>query len=304
MHWLNYHHLLYFWTVAKEGSIVRASKILRISPSTVSTQIKKLEESLECELFERDSKRLVLSPLGKSVLEYADSIFHKGNELIEFARHHQTSTLRHPEVIRVGALSSISKNLQYALIEPVMKDPDVSLIMKEGSLDFLVQELQESRLDAIISTKMIRGEAHETIYNHRVGSLPVCLVGKRSLLKKRGPIVEMLTKVPLFVPTLESQVRVEFNNFLDDHAILPSIKAEVEDMALLRLFAISGEGLALVPEIVVTQELKRRELLVFHRFKEVSERFFIITKSRRFPSRPLQVLVEEFSNKMAHHKIA
>ncbi len=296
MDWMNYHHLYYFWVIATEGSVTVASGKLRLSQSTLSAQLKQLEDYLGEPLFHRESRKLVLTEVGRMVLDYASHIFSLGQEMHDLIRHRTVTKKR--QILRIGALSSLSKNLQFEFIQPYIGNPEIRLIVVEGNLNELTKKLENFDLDLVISNMPVRTDEKNSLYNHRLGSIPVCLVGTPSFKKFSKDFPRSLSTVPLFVPNYQSRVRSEFELYLHQNNIEPEIQAEVEDMALLRILALSGKGLSVVPEIVVSGELKTKKLVVVHRFQEVTEVFFALVPRRQKPNHAVRELIEKFSLKL------
>ncbi len=296
MDWINYHHLYYFWIIATEGGVTAASKKIRLSQSTLSAQLKQLEDSLGQPLFDRKYRNLVLTESGRLALDYASNIFKMGQEMHDLIRNRLVSKKK--QIVRIGALSSLSKNLQFDFISPCIDDPDIRVIVLEGNLNELTAKLENFELDLVISNMPVRSDEKNHIYNHRLGSIPVCAVGNPSFKHLRSGFPKSLSKVRLFVPNYQSRVRSEFELYLHQRGIEPEIQAEVEDMALLRILALSGKGLSIVPQIVVKTELKSKQLIVIHRFKEVSEVFFALVPKRQKPYPAVTNLIEVFSQRL------
>jgi len=296
MSWLNYHHLQYFWITAQELSVTRAARRLRLSQSTVSAQLLALEESLGHKLFLRDGGKLRLTEAGKIALDYANSIFGTGKEMLDF--FHNRPIDRPKQAIRIGAISSLSKNLQIEFVAPVMTAPDVRLVVTEGPMLELVRQLQNHSLDLVLSSSSARVEEGAEVFNHPLGELPAYLVGSSREFRRSLPLGEAIQSAQLIIPSRQSRLRLDFDSLLDSQSLTAEIKAEVDDMALIRLFALSGQGLALVPEIVVQKELKEGILRKVTRIPSITEKFYAITASRRFPNPWVARMVKEFSRKL------
>ncbi len=286
---LNYNQLHYFWTIAKAGGISEAARQMGSSQSNLSAQLKELEGALGQRLFDRERRRLRLSEAGRVALDYAETIFGQGQEMLEVLKGRPGSRRR--ALLRVGALSSLSKNLQLEFCRPALKDPGVQVLALEGSFNSLLRRLQEHKLDVVLSTMPVRTDEAPGLYNHELASMPVLLVGKPPLRLPRGPFPKILAEVPLILPSRQSRVRAGFDAWLEAARVRPMIKAEADDMALLRLFALSGQGLALVPRIVVAPELKERRLVRAGGVPGLKEVFYAITATRRFPDALVERLV-------------
>lgn len=284
---LNYHHLRYFRAVALEGSLTGAARVLGVSQSSLSVQLRQLEESMGHALFHRDRKSLVLTEAGKMALDYAETIFRTGEELVDVLQSRGSESRR---ILRVGAVATLSRNFQLRCLRPLLGRADVELVLRSGSLGDLVRLLEAQSLDIILSNLPIRREVHRDWHSHLIEEQSVSLVGTRARRGSRLKSLEDLRSTPVLLPTLDSALRVAFDRVMEEHRIRPLIAAEVDDMAMLRLLAREGAGLALVPPVVVEGELRRKQLVEWYRFSEIRESFYAICPTRRFPN----PLVAEF----------
>ena len=288
MSFLNYHHLRYFRAIANEGSLTRAAERLNLSQSALSTQLRSLEESLGQPLFLRQNKTLVLTEAGRIALDYAQSIFRSGEELVDVLQN-QASGRR--QIIRIGAVATLSRNFQLSLLRPLLGRDDVELISRSGNLRDLIAQLRAHTLDAVLSNLPVRRDAETNWHSHLLDEQPVSLVGQRTRSRKKFRFPEDLRTTPLILPSLDSNIRVAFDLVLEQFGIRPIIAAEVDDMAMLRLLAREGAGLALVPPVVVRGELDSGLLVERHQVAGIRESFFAITPSRRFPNPVLRDLL-------------
>lgn len=289
MAFLNYHHLRYFRAIANEGSLTRAAEHLKISQSALSTQLKSLEESLGVPLFHRQHKSLVLSEAGQIALDYAESIFRSGEELVDVLQNQGTGRRK---ILRVGAVATLSRNFQVSLLRPLIGRSDFELISRSGNLRDLLAQLRAHTLDVVLSNLPVRRDAETALHSHLLDEQPVSLVGQRTRSRKKFNFPEDLHHTPLFLPSLDSNIRVGFDLMMEQAGVRPIIAAEVDDMAMLRLLACEGAGLALVPPVVVKNELAAGILSERHRVVGLSESFYAITPSRRFPNELLRELLK------------
>lgn len=286
--WLNYQHLYYFMIIAHEGGVSHAAKRLRISQSNLSTQLRLLEESFGSELFHREGRRLKLSPQGEVALGYAEEIFRKGDEL----RHHFSSDKQEGiKSISIGALSPLSKNLQYEVIRPIIENESISVRVIEGELPDLLERLKHRQIDILLSNLPSRALDSSTLSVHVLGEMPMYLVASPQLRRPDKKFPFWLKKVPLFLPTTRTSARVDFDAILVRSGINPIIKAEIDDTALLRLLALSGRGVALLPEIGVKLELQENRLLKIEKVPKVFERFYAITMRQKSASHLINDLI-------------
>lgn len=296
MAFLNYHHLRYFRAVAREGSLTRAATLLNLSQSALSIQLRQLEESLGQRLFLRENRGLKLTEAGQLALDYAETIFRTGEELMS-ALERESPGRR--QVLSVGAVATLSRNFQIEILKPLLNRPDLQLVIRSGSLRELLVQLEAHALDVVLSNLPVKRDAETGWHSHLVAEQAVSLVGKRVRGQKAFRFPEDLRTVPVVLPSLESSVRVAFDLVMEQAGIRPVIAAEVDDMAMLRLLARESHGVTLVPPVVVQDELKSGVLVERHRFYQIKKSFYAITPDRRFPNRMVRELlsarVGEFS---------
>ena len=289
--WLNYHHLRHFWMIACHRSMTKAAAKLKISQSTLSEQLAELENWLGQPLFDRRGRELHLTDAGRVALEHAETIYTTGHELI--TRFRQSGETRQ-RVLRIGAVSPLSKNLQFDFIQPLLADMQTKVVVVAGALDELMRQLHEHKLDLVLSNIPLRADQEQNVFNHLLGEVPVFLVGGKKLKLSPGKFPKFLKDVPLFLPSRQSDVRADFDLILANANIEPFVHAEVDDMALLRLLALSGEGLALVSKIVVERELQSRNIKFMLRVPGLFERYYALTVRKRFANAWLAEIVEAF----------
>lgn len=280
MHHLNYHHLRYFREVALEGNLTRAAARLHVSQSALSTQIRRLEDDLGEALFSREQKSLVLTEAGRIALDYADTIFRAGGELVDTLRH---GTAGRRQILRVGAMATLSRNFQLEFLQPVQSRADVDLVLKSGGLRELMTQLEAHALDLVLTNLPLKRDAGSAWHCHLLEEQPVSLVGRRPASRKKFRFPADLATVPVQLPGLDSHLRVEFDRLLDRAGIRPIIAAEVDDMAMLRLLARESDALTLVPPVVVRDELRENLLTERCRIPEICERFYAVTPVLRKP---------------------
>lgn len=276
-HDLNYHHLRYFWAVAHEGNLTRAAERLHVSQSAVSVQIKKLEEQLGHELYERRGKQLVLTDAGRTTLDYADTIFDTGDELIGVLSERSEPTRAS---LRVGVLATLSRNFQLSFLEPLMKRDDVELLVQSGTLAEMLERLEGHRIDVVLANVVSARDESTPWIPHLIAEQPVSLIGRPGMRRRRR-LESLLRQESLVVPTVDSSIRTGFDALVNELGIQPRIFAQVDDMAMLRLVARSHDGLSVIPPIVVKDELDQGVLTEVARLPGLAETFFAITVPRR-----------------------
>ena len=278
---LNYHHLRYFWAIAQERSLTRAAQRLHVSQSALSIQLRKLEERLGHPLFLRENRRLTLTEAGRIALEHAQAIFRTGDELLGALQGRRASARA---VLRVGAVATLSRNWQLELLRPLLGRADVDLVLRSGTLRELLPQLGAHTIDVLLSNMPLPRDAESRWHNHLLDQQPVGLVGRRGRGQKPLRFPEDLRTTPVVLPSLQSEMRGAFDRILDEAGIHPLILAEVDDMAMLRLLARESDALSLVPLVVVQDELRAGLLTERYRIPRVTENFYAITTSRRFPN--------------------
>ncbi|MDF1850114.1 MAG: LysR family transcriptional regulator [Verrucomicrobiales bacterium] len=293
---LNYHHLRYFRAIAKEGSLTKAAAHLGVSQSSLSVQLRQLEEHFGQPLFSRESKSLVLTEAGRIALDYADLIFQSGEELVSVLQNRPTARRR---VLRIGSVATLSRNFQISCLQPFIGRSDVELVLRSGSLRDLLGQLQAHTLDLVLSNLPVRRDAETEWHSHLLEEQEVALIGPKRRGRKKFVFPDDLEDTPLVLPSLDSNLRVAFDLLLEQHGIRPRIAAEIDDMAMLRLLARDGAGLALVPPVVVAGELKRGQLVEYHRFSEIRESFYAISPSRQFPNPLVAELIKKASTHLS-----
>ena len=286
---LNYHHLRYFWLVAHEGNLTRAAQKHNVAQSALSMQIHALEEYFGSALFVRQGRQLVLTEAGQVALEFADAIFTKGDEL-EGTMGGLNMPRRQP--LRVGALATLSRNLQIAFLRPAIVHCEHTMVIRSGRMDELLHDLENYKLDVILANVMPEGRAGELMV-HTITQQAVSLVGRPSEHRCQATLEELLCTETFVVPSRPSSIRTEFDAYVDRMHIQPQIVAEVDDMAMLRLVAREHHGLAVVPRIVVTDELTSGVLVEVGQLPGLMETFYALTMPRRFPHPLLPQLLQQ-----------
>ena len=286
---LNYHHLRYFYAVASEGNLTRAAGQLNVSQSAVSTQIRHLEEALGLPLFERRGRVMHLTEAGRIALDHADTIFATGRELVATLQHSD----RHRHALRVGSLATLSRNFQLAFLSPILRRPDVEVILRSGSAAELFSALSALHIDLVLTNRPPPADALTPFIVHRLDEQPVSLVGVPELCPLDLSLAERLDRSALILPTAESGLRTGFDALVDRLDVRPQIAAEVDDMAMMRLLAREGIGLAILPPIVVRDELASGDLVESAKLPNLTEAFFGVTVERRFSNPLLAELIQQ-----------
>lgn len=286
---LNFHHLHYFWAVAKEGNLTRAAALLHVSQSALSTQIRQLEEQIGHALFHRVGRTLQITEAGRMTLTYAESIFTSGNELMALLRD---GVQRTRQVLRIGAVSTLSRNFQENFVKPLLSRSDVELVLQSGGLEELLQRLRVHTLDVVLSNRKVHADASHPWRCRSIARQPVSLVGRPRPKRSAFRFPHDLAEVPLLLPSRESDIRAGFDLLCEQHGIRCQVLAEVDDMALLRLLARDSGAVALLPSVVVRDELSSGQLVEYCVVPDLIEHFYAITVKRHFEPPLLKELLQ------------
>ncbi|MDX1680861.1 MAG: LysR family transcriptional regulator [Akkermansiaceae bacterium] len=293
MPFLNYHHLRYFRFIAREENLMRAAKKLNLSPPALSLQLKQLEDNLGHALFERLPNGLKLTEAGRTALQYAEDIARSGEELLDVMAHRPHGDL---QILRCGAVGTLSRNFLLEFLRPALHMPEIETVIRSGSLRDLLVDLHNHEIDVLLSNIPAHGDAGRPWHSHLLAQQPVSLVGTPKWKQRKLKFPKDFRDVPMILPSLESNTRASFDRIVATANARPLILAEVDDMAMLRLLAREGEGLALVPSVVVRDEIESGTLVETHRIAEIEETFYAITPERRFPNPITGQLVERMTN--------
>ena len=275
---LNFHHLFYFWRVAKEGHLTRASEELHISQSALSAQIKQLEERLGEPLFTREGRRLVLTNSGQLVLSYAENIFGLGQEMLGRLQGNSLGISK----LRVGSVATLSRNYQENWFRPALANPDVVLTLESGLLEDLLQRLLQHQLDVVLANEAVPTDPEQPLHCRLLGSQAVSLVGPASIWQGQHlRIPHDLHGLDIALPGARHALRAQFDALCEAAQVKPRIRAEVDDMAMLRLIARDSGWLTLLPEVVVQDEVRNGTLVVLGQTEQLQEHFYAITAPQR-----------------------
>ena len=278
---LNLHHLRLFRAIASDGTLTGAARGLNLSQSALSTQLRALEASLGQDLFERRGRGLILTEAGRIALDHAEAIFRTVDDLTATLRE----TGRARRALRVGALATLSRNFQMQFLTPLIGRADVEVVLRSGSQDELLRGLEGLALDVVLTNNAPARDAASAWLVHRIDEQPIGLIGTPARLGMTPrPLRELLATQPLIVPTRETSLRAAFDGLATRLDVTPILAAEVDDMAMIRLLARADAGLAVIPPIVVRDELQTGTLIEAARLEGITETFFAITQKRRFPN--------------------
>ena len=278
MEWLNYHHLLYFWTVARTGSISAASKELGLASPTISNQIRKLEDNLGEELLRRSGRKLVLTDMGRIAMRYADEIFSLGQEFASTMRERPTGR---PLRFCVGIADVLPKTIAFRLIEPALRlRTPVHLICREDRPDHLLADLAVHDVDVVLSDAPASPAANIRAFNHLLGECGVSFLAPKKLafLKKGFP--RSLDGAPVLLPLDNTALRRDLDEWFHSQKLRPAVMGEFADLALLRVFAEEGYGVFAVPSVMEDQ-MRRYGLSKIGATSTITIRFYAISVERQ-----------------------
>jgi len=277
---LNYHHLLHFWTVAREGGVAAAGRRLRLSQSTLSTQLRLLEEQMGLELFDRSRRRLTLSEAGRTAFRYADEIFGLGREMVD-ALHIRPEG--RPLRLAVGVTNAVQKLIAYQLIEPALKLPGgLQIHCSEDRLDRLLPLLASHELDLVISDIPLQPGSAVKAFNHPLGHSSVSIFAapdQAARLRRRFP--RSLDGAPFLLPTASSALRRELEAWFDRNDLHPAVVGEFDDSALLKVFGQAGVGAFAGPSVIAREIVRQYGVRLIGRADGPVERYFAISAERR-----------------------
>ncbi|HEY8548568.1 MAG TPA: transcriptional activator NhaR [Vicinamibacterales bacterium] len=280
MEWLNYHHLLYFWTVVREGGVSKAAEKLRLAQPTVSAQIRQLDKFVGEPLFERRGRGLVLTDVGRLVFRYADEIFAIGGELLNAVRGRPSVR---PVPLTVGVADAVPKLVVHRLLQPVLGEPDrLHLIVREDKPEALVTRLASHAMDVVISDGPAPPSVRVKVFNHLLGESGLTLFAPARVaarLRRRFPA--SLDGAPMLLPTDNTATRRALDQWFDGKGIAPRVLAEFEDSALLKVFGEEQQAVFVAPTAIEDEIVFRYRVRIVGRVPEVRERYYAITVGRR-----------------------
>jgi LysR family transcriptional activator of nhaA len=289
---LNLHHLRLFRAVATDGTLTGAARRLNLSQSALSSQIRTLEDALGHPLFERRGRGLILTEAGRIALDHAEAIFRTADDLTATLR----DTGRARRALRVGALATLSRNFQMQFLRPLIGRADVEVVLRSGSQPELLRALEALALDVVLTNLPPSRDAASHWLVQRLDEQPIGLIGTPARV---GPqprtLADLIANEPLILPTRETALRAAFDALTAQMGLTPAIAAEADDMAMLRLLAREDAGLAVIPPIVVRDELSSGLLVEAATLDGIHESFLAVSLSRRFPNPLLAEVLQQAS---------
>lgn len=297
---INFKHLHYFWMVAKQGSITKASEHLHITPQTISGQISLLEEQLDKDLFNKVGRNLELTNTGHMVLSYADEIFSLGSELEQSVR---IASSDRTQLLRVGIADSIPKSIAYRLLAPAMslEDP-IRLVCKENSLEDLLGELALHKLDMIIADGPIPPHLAVRGFNHFLGECGTSFMAAPNVIKQvEGDFPACLRGAPFLIPSDQSLIQIQLLQWLEKHHLHPKIMGEFDDRALMKTFGQAGAGVFIVPSAIAMEVAKQFQVEIIGSTEEIREQFFAIATEQRLSNPAIVAITDAAKGWLKHN---
>jgi LysR family transcriptional activator of nhaA len=280
MNFLNYHHLLYFWMTAREGTIQKAAARLHVGQPAISTQLRQLEKSLGQKLFRKSGRTLELTETGRLAWRYADEIFSLGQELTDAVRGHPAG--QSPR-FAVGVVDALPKLMARRLLEPALQlSPDLRLICTEENLPLLLEQLTAHQIDLVLSDSPVTASMNVRAFNHPLGDSAVGLFGVRKLARRvRTDFPQSLNNTPMLLPDRSTALRRSLDGWLQQHDLHPLIRGEFSDKALMKAFGLTGEGLFPGTMAIADEICRQYDVELAAELPHVREQFFAISAERR-----------------------
>lgn len=276
--WINYHHLLYFKTIAEEGTVSKAAEKLRLGQPTLSAQLKQFEDTLGVQLFERNHKKLVLTDQGKVALDYAKTIFKMGSEMYEVL-HDRLKPLK--PTLHLGALDSVPKQIVLQLVKNAFKISPCQITLSEGKSDELLRELVAHRMDIMVTNFLPTGADAKGLYPKAITKKNVAFFGAPKFKDLRKKFPQSISGEPMIFPTYDSRLRQDLEHWATINNIELNIITESQDIAIKKLMATEGLGLIPTATHTVTGQVLRGELIEIGQLQGVHEELFLVTAQRK-----------------------
>ena len=291
MEWLNFHHLRYFWMVARKGGVRRAAEERHVSQPSISAQLRLLEESLGQKLFKRSGRHLVLTETGQLILNYADEIFSVGRELMSAVKQRPG---KHPVRLNIGLTDAFPKLITQQILRAAFGfDHPVHIVCREGEIGPLLNQLQAHRLDIVLADEPAASSSTAKTFNHRLGESGITFCAVPALAQRlRRNFPKSLDGAPALLPTTNMGMRAALETWFDTHDVHPRLVGEFEDTALMEVCSVGGRGFTVVHSVIDRAALKHYGLRVIARVPECRSEFYAITAERRV-KHPAAVAITE-----------
>lgn len=292
MNWLNFHHLYYFYMIAREGGMTKATHRLKLAQSTLSAQLKQFENAIGYKLFERRNRKLFLTDVGRRVFDYAHEIFSLGEELRDSLGDLQRSLLFS---LKVGVVDSIPKKISCEMFDVATREKSASIAIVEESFPFLCKKLAAHEIDLIIASEKPSIEKEHSRYHAKlIGDLPIVFVARPSYIKLKEKMPRSLNNQPMIMPGAQSSLKMELLEHFKVKHIQPRIVAEVNDLELQKMLILQGHGFGAVAKKAVEEELNSGELIQLSETPICHENLWIITTHRLVHNPLTKLLISNF----------
>lgn len=288
---INYKHLHYFWAVAREGGVARASERLHLTPQTISGQLSLLEDRLGVALFARVGRNLELTETGRLVLSYADEIFSLGGELEEAI---QQLPAGRPQQFRVGVVDALPKTIAHRILQPALQMAEpIRMICREAGLDTLLAELAVHRLDLVLADCPIPSTVSARGFSHKLGECSVSFFATEELKATlNGDFPRCLDGAPLLLPCSGTQLRSSIDQWLDKQRLHPRVVAEFDDSALMKAFGRQGSGIFIASTAIELEVERQHQVKAIGRVDEIKEHYYAISVERKVTHPVVSAVVE------------
>lgn len=297
MQWINYHHLFYFWNVARLGSVTAACHELKLSQPTISAQLKALEDNLEQKLFEKDGRFLKLTEIGHLCYKYCDEIFNLGNELSQVIKG---KPLGRPQALKIGISDGMPKLIAYRLIEAALdSETPPKIICSEDRTEKLLAELSLQELDLILTDSPIPSTVKVKAFNHFLGESDLSFLASKDLhAKYKKDFPQSLNAAPFLLPHSSSSVRRYLEQWFEENKISVNVVAEIQDSALMKTFAAHGHGVFVMPSLIANELEKEFGLKIIGTTNQLKESFYLISLERKVKHPAVLKICQEASKRL------
>lgn len=294
---LNHHHLYLFWIFGKTESFTKTAKQLSIAQSAVTAQIKSLENSLDLKLIDRTNpRRVTVTNEGRQVLEYAESIFEVSRELVNWATK---GALPKKQILRIGAISGLSRNLQYEFIKPFIARPDIKFEIMTADQKTLVELMNQHSLDVILTSHNVESDYGGKIQANVLTSTPIVFVTSKSTrLNSNDPIEKKMKGRDIYIPGKNFEAKPELDAYFEEEGFQVRIAGEIDDIALLRIIALRSGAVVAVPKMGVQNDILSGDLKVVGTAKAIRQKFYAIVRHKLSANPEIKVLIEKMRS---HH---
>ncbi len=290
-HWINYHHLFYFKTIAEEGTVSKAAEKLRLGQPTVSAQLKQFEENLGVQLFERNHKKLILTEHGKVALEYSKNIFKMGSEMYEVL-HDRLKPLK--PTLHLGALDSVPKQIILHLVKQALRISPCQITLSEGKSDELLRELTSHRMDLMLTNFLPTGTDAKGLFPKSITKNNIAFYAAPKFIKLKKNFPESISGQPVILPTYDSKLRQDLDHWAKLNNLELNIIIESQDISVKKLMAVNGLGLVSAAKYTVTEQLLRQELIEIGQLKGIYEELYLVTAQRKMENQIAAKLRDSF----------